>query len=55
MQMVNPNTLTVCMSEVKDFYLESREEEMVKNVKQEKNNFTWSAMIDGIMQLYKKL
>ncbi|MFY8029640.1 MAG: glycosyltransferase [Bacteroidia bacterium] len=40
---------------IKDFYLESREEEMVKNVKQEKNNFTWSAMIDGIMQLYKKL
>lgn len=40
---------------IKDFYLESREEEMVKNCIQEKKNFSWKAMIDGILELYGKI
>lgn len=40
---------------IKDFYLESRETEMVKNTIQEKKNFSWKAMIDGILDLYKKI
>jgi len=40
---------------IKDFYLESREEEMVKNTIQAKKNFSWKAMIDGILELYQKL
>ncbi len=40
---------------IKDFYLESRETEMVKNTIQEKKNFSWKAMIDGIVELYNKI
>ena len=40
---------------IKDFYLESREEEMVKNTIQEKKNFSWRAMVDGILELYNKI
>ena len=40
---------------IKDFYLESREEEMVKNTIQEKKNFSWKAMVDGILDLYHKI
>ena len=40
---------------IKDFYLESREEEMVKNTIQEKKNFSWKAMVDGILELYGKI
>lgn len=40
---------------IKDFYLESREEEMVKNTIQEKKNFSWKAMIDGILDLCNKI
>ena len=40
---------------IKDFYLESRETEMVKNTIQEKKNFSWKAMVDGILDLYHKL
>jgi glycosyltransferase involved in cell wall biosynthesis len=39
---------------IRDFYLESREEEMVKNIIHEKNNFSWSAMIQGIINLYQR-
>ena len=40
---------------IKDFYLESRETEMVKNTIQEKKNFSWKAMIDGVVELYNKI
>ncbi len=40
---------------IKDFYLESRETEMVKNTIQEKKNFSWKAMVDGILDLYHKI
>jgi glycosyltransferase involved in cell wall biosynthesis len=40
---------------IKDFYLESREAEMVKNTIQEKKNFSWKAMVDGILDLYHKI
>ena len=40
---------------IKDFYLESRETEMVKNTIREKKNFSWKAMIDGVVELYNKI
>lgn len=40
---------------IKDFYLESREDEMVKNCIQQKKSFSWKAMVDGILDLYSKL
>jgi len=40
---------------IKDFYLESREEEMVKNTIEEKKNFSWKAMVDGILDLNNKI
>ncbi|HRG57315.1 MAG TPA: glycosyltransferase [Bacteroidia bacterium] len=40
---------------IKDFYLESREEDMVKNTIQEKKNFSWQAMVQGILNLKKQL
>lgn len=48
----NPQEIASC---IKDFYLESREEEMVKNCIQQKNNFSWKAMIDGILSLHQKI
>jgi glycosyltransferase involved in cell wall biosynthesis len=40
---------------IKDFYIESREAEMVKNCTIEKQRFSWKSMIDGILNLKSKL
>ena len=34
---------------------QENKEEMVKNTIQEKKNFSWKAMVDGILELYGKI
>lgn len=38
-----------------DFYSKNREEEFVRNTAVEKQRFLWSAFVDGVMKLYKKI
>ena len=49
---INSHAIADCLV---DFYEKRREEEFVKNVKEEKKRFEWSSFVNGVELLFQRI